>query len=708
MFSTRVIEKRLDEIEKQQGWRPERLSVEASRALVAVINDLAMFNDEGEFVEWRKHPSTELLRYMQNEALLAKNDFLYASTHYAFIMDWMKKLSLFRPNIAQNIKLDIYSSMEELMLAIIVQALKARQLGSSTVDELIVWFRAMFWPYTNAIVGSSDPKKSAKMFQMVERAWKHTPFWLKPKCTKFSKGEFYDFDNIDSHISIQHGTQFSGLGRGDTPNVGHLSEICDYDDPKQLIDASLLKCLHEIPDAFLILESTANGRGDWWHEQWEINKENEPLGLAKMKPIFLPWFVGRDIYPAETWLRARPVPADWQPKESTVAHAAKAAAYVANTPLLRKHLQGEQSEPWVMPVEQMWWYEVERYWAVQKNELNIFLSECPANDAEAFQSKTGSIFNADIIVERRDASRMPSKAFTITGDYVTERLVAAANQRLGEKPVVTGHTNPNGTSFRWLFEPLRVDGVFDPTNKLCVWEMPKDGEQYEISIDTGGGIGQDRTVVQVGRRGGRDGEDCQVAEWCSQWAGALDMWPLVLAIGRLYTVMDFNTSNWLEPRITIELAANGEALQEELRKQGWKNFYIRRKLSETSAERLVAPTIGWTTSWTSRPKLLDHLIKVVRDGYVKINSPWLVDELADLQRNEKNNKIEAPTGRHDDRLMAFAIMCYVMFDLDPKGEPSAAYRRRETARQEFSAIPSAPSSPQSQPQAVGSEMFQWI
>lgn len=648
---------------------------EVERA-IAHFNSIARFDDDGDWTgEYTRPLDKDELAFQRNEALLCKWDFNYASSRYARIMDWTKRLVPFTPNLAQRIKLDIYSELEERGVALVIQALKARQLGSSTLDELIVWHRVTFRPHTEAIVGSSDPEKSAKMFGMVERAWKHTPFWLKPECTKYSRGEFYEFGNVDSSVSIQHGTQFSGIGRGTTPSVAHLSEIVDYDEPEQLIDASLLRALHEHPEAYISLESTANGRGDWWHKTWVANKENVANGMAKMYPVFLPWFVGRDIYPTETWLRARPVPPAWEPQDSTIQHAVRAADYVSRTPLLKRYL----GESWTMPVEQMWWYEVERKWALQKNELNIFLSECPASDDEAFQSRTGSIFPIEIISDRREATTLPKWALSIDGDDIPQRLVVPATQLQSVAPLKLdyGHEPSKMTRLRGSF--CVVDQNFDPTNKLCLWEMPQEGEEYEISVDTGYGIGEDRSVIQVGRRGTPERSDAQVGEWASAEAGALDLWPILLGVGRLFTGVSHD-GRILEPRITIELAANGEALQAELRKRGWRNFYVRNRLATAvRSESIINPQLGWVTSHQSRQRLIDHLIKVVRDNLVEIRSPWLVDELADLQRSEKNFKIEAARGAHDDRLMSFAIMSYVMYDLDLRGEPSSMYRQRREA-----------------------------
>ena len=120
-----------------------------------------------------------------------------------------------------------------------------------------------------------------------------------------------------------------------------------------------------------MLESTAAGRHDWWHRKWLYNIANWSTGRSRLRPNFLPWFVGTDIWPPDTWVHAHPIPLDWRPFDSTIAHAERAAEYVRDTPLLTKYL----GSGWVMPRRQMWFYEIERAEAVANKSLNKFLGE---------------------------------------------------------------------------------------------------------------------------------------------------------------------------------------------------------------------------------------------------------------------------------------------------------------------------------------------
>ena len=78
-----------------------------------------------------------------------------------------------------------------------MQQLKARQLGVTTLTELAVAHRVQFHPRVNAVVASADPKKSVKMATMIDFCWKSQPWWLLPKATKIEHGMPVEFGELD-------------------------------------------------------------------------------------------------------------------------------------------------------------------------------------------------------------------------------------------------------------------------------------------------------------------------------------------------------------------------------------------------------------------------------------------------------------------------------------------------------------------------------
>jgi len=601
-------------------------------------------------------------RFARNEKIMCQLDYLYWATRYAMIRSRDGAMILYSPNVAQRIVHTIRAESELMQVAIAFIQLKARQLGVSTDTELAVLHRAQFYAHTNAVVASSDPDKSTKMAGMMERAFENQPFYLRPGIRQVI-GELMEFPLQHSFISIQHGSQFTGISRGDTPTVAHLSELCDFKNAEDLVDASLMRAMHDSPYMYLVLESTAQGRRNWWHKSWEHAKSAWSSGRARLRPIFLPWFVGTDLYPTPTWLRARPKPLDWKPEQTTIAHAERARNYVRSNTLLRQFLGSD----WTMPLDQMWFYEVERAEHVAKNELNKFLQEMPADDLEAFQSTAISVFDTDTISWYRDEAgrRTPLGVYTILGDDIPDRLRVPQRQWDGDKPSILVKANwTPGVTYDYTLQPVRWEGYStdDGLGKLYVYEHPEDGEEYGFGVDTSDGLGQDRSVIEGLRKGNLHRNDAQVCEYSNPYINAFDLWPICMAIGSYYAVRRVGMKQ--QPRMAIECRGNGEATQNELKKRGWSNFHLWVRYDTKRIRKAQAQKLGVFTNYWFRAMMMDQIIKWLRDGWLDINSPWFVVEMEDLERGEDVQELKATYGGHDDRIMAMGFVLLSLYDTE--------------------------------------------
>lgn len=676
MYSPRVTDRRIAEAQKNTSVKLHRYPVEQCLRNKSHLN--LLINDQGNL---SRALTQEEIQWIENERTVSQCDFLYWAARYATIKSWADQPILFEPNIAQKIKLDIWSELEESGRAISEMNLKSRQLGVTTLTELALAHRVQFYSHVNAVAASADPEKSAKMAKIMEFCWENEPWWLMPGTTKYNTGELIEFGKQNSAVSIQHGAQFNGIARGTTPTVCHLSELTDFKDPEKSVDASLLRAMHESPWMFLVLESTALGRRNWWHKTWEFSVENWKEGRARLCPVFLPWYVGTDIYPTDTWLRSRPVPRNWKPKELTLKHAENAREYVYSSPLLFKHLA--ENRKWQMPVEQMWFWEVTRDEYEAKGELAEFYSELCSNDKEAFQSTHQSVFSTDVITNYRENVREPLAVFGILGpeSEIPYRLQPERSEINPNLPPLTVKCNWNQNSkHEYKLVPLKFTGysAYSFTNKLFIWEMPEDGYQYGIGADTSDGIGLDRSVIEVVRKGTMDKKDEQVAEFASSYINALDLWPICMAIGTFYSTKI--RGELRQAKMVIECNRNGETTQHELRKRGWSHLhqwlrYDRKRLDESKATR-----IGWFTQQWSRDLMMDNLVKYLRDNWLDINSPWFVEEMAELERDIEKQKIAAASGGHDDRIMALGIVLISLHMMELRGPTKLMAEEREARK----------------------------
>ena len=617
-------------------------------------------------------------QFILNEQLLCALDFRYWVSRYAQIIDWAKRPVPFTPNIAQNIVLDLWADRELEGLAIWMQQLKARQLGVSTLSELAVNHRFQFIPYSNCVVASAAPDKTTKMAGMIKFALEQQPWWLLPRTTKVKNMIPVEFGDLHSTLTAEAGNQFTGVARGTTPNIIHLSELCDWVDAEELIDAALMRAVHDTPEVLGILESTGGGIGNWWHRTWEQNKRDFQRGRARVIPVFLPWFVGTDIYPTAANLRAHPIPANWSPSDRTVRHAEQARAYVLANPPLFKYLAKGDSD-WRLGQPQLWFYEREYESAKEKKQLNKFLSELCADDFEAFQSTNISVVDQEVLRAYKERCRPPEGVYTIIGPDIPDSLIVPRRQWDSSKPTITVKTRDLLPRHDVVYQlvPVKFHGYpgFDEAMKLLIYEHPRDLERYGGGVDTSDGIGQDNSVMQFMREASPMREPGQVAEFAHAYIKAMQLWPLVLAVGTYYSVRDPMMGKRRQTKLCIECRGNGEACQYELQKRGWSNFHVWKKYdNKRPTPDANANKIGIYTNVWFRSQMMDMLLTCVEEEAIDLPSPYLIQELITLERDPGQQQAKAAYGAHDDRVMAIG---FPMFSLHVGKPPSKQFSRRK-------------------------------
>ena len=299
--------------------------------------------------------TSDEIRFMTNERMVCMCDAAYFLTRYYFIKT-PQAIQRFAFLPGQKVYFNVVAELEALRASIELICNKARQHGISTETEGLEAQRICFYPGTNAVIASADRVMAAKMAQMTFFCWDMMPWWIKPVFTRRVESDqgMLVFGSMNSGVSIQHGKQTSGIARGDTVKVYHLSEVSSYPDAGAQIDDALHKCVHPHPDVFGVLESTAMGDTGWFYEKYWYAKKNFVKGKSRLCALFLPWFLGTDKYPTPTWLRTRQNQfKEWRPMNETNAMCAKAKMYVASNSVLQKVL----GPRWELPREQAFFWE---------------------------------------------------------------------------------------------------------------------------------------------------------------------------------------------------------------------------------------------------------------------------------------------------------------------------------------------------------------
>jgi hypothetical protein len=266
----------------------------------------------------------------------------------------------------------------------------------------------------------------------------------------------------------------------------------------------------------------------------------------------------------------------------------------------------------------------------------------------------------------RDAIPQTVEVFGLKGKCGADDIVPKRFQPIGtdhkraSQRVVADWTKKY-SPFEFELYPLIFKGYdeFDETGKILIWEWPKHGETYALATDNGDGKGEDRSVIQVLRKGSGAGRcDAQVAKFSSDEISGVDLWPWAFMLGTLYSVK--RDGRLQQPMVIPETnREGGQRLITDLELRGWKNFYEERTSSSTNRGH-SATRRGWHTSPQNREDLILFGSKAIESEIVEINCPETISEMGSFIRHPDGKK-GAAKGRHDDHLMALFLAFHALY-----------------------------------------------
>jgi hypothetical protein len=596
----------------------------------------------------------------------------------------------FRFRIPQRLLFGIICELEERNAAIEIMILKARQLGMTTLVQLLIALRIIFSYGVNAVTGSADQQKTGEMSRMLLFCYDMLPVWLRPESTsrvESERGKLL-FGHLASGVSFQHGAQKLGIATGSTPTIYHLSEVALYADPVKLIDEGLWKAVHASSSVLGVLESTGRGNKGWWAKTWYYSKNNWPH--SRMCPLFLPWFCGVDIYPKPAWLRIRPIPRGWLPNRDTRLHVAKCELYVQSHPQLAHHLAEYQRDngtlspggQWTMPPEQQWYWEVTHNEAKDKGAESSFLQEMAGDDEEALQRSVESVFGHSTIEMIETQRERAYSLWGIVGQSIEDRQEPPTGYIDYEKtriPVTFEGRKPE-QKYNWELVPLkqqsiREDVAEDVSNNLVVFDPPRPNMDYSIGVDTSQGKGLDSSVISVWSIGGRGQPDRQVAELASPYINHVEIYAFAMCVASYYgKYMGQGSTRWPMPYISVEqVEAVGDVCQGQMIRMGYPYASIHKFVRYDSSPKKIAnqkrshvTKPGWYTYGWSRPILTGNFVAFVQNNWAEVNSPWLLEEMKEYEVHytaRGKERMEHSDESHDDRIMAAAMAVFCPQDL---------------------------------------------
>lgn len=245
-------------------------------------------------------------------------------------------------------------------------ALKGRQQGISTYTEGRLYKATSTQRGVKAYILTHEQKATENMFAMVRRFYDCSPPELRPHVGASNAKELF-FDLLMSRYELATaGTK--DTGRSGTAQFFHGSEVAFWPNAHTHF-AGIGQTIADAPGTEIILESTANGTANVWHELWQAAVQ----GDSEFLPIFIPWFWQVEY--------RRPAPVDLELTQE----------------------ESDYQETFGLSLEQMAW-RANKIGTDFRGDVSLFDQEYPASPELAFASSSPrALIQAMLVIAARKA-----------------------------------------------------------------------------------------------------------------------------------------------------------------------------------------------------------------------------------------------------------------------------------------------------------------
>lgn len=482
--------------------------------------------------------------------------------------------------------------------------LKARQMGFSTLTEAILFKRTATKANVNSGIIAHKDDATTNLFNMSKLFLEELPEQLKPK-TKASNAKEIIFDDREGNglrSKVKCMTAGGdGIGRSDTFQNLHLSEVSSWTHAKEILDG-LLQAVPNKPNTLIIIESTAKGY-DYFKELWDKACDGE----NDFEPLFCAW---------------------WELDEYRLPCGE----------LELTEEEQELKELYNLDNEQIAW----RRWCIRNNcgnDVNTFKQEYPSCPEEAFLASGECIFDKDIIVSQIEHNR-PLISGWKRGEFEYKKTMHPVRNEKGEVVAIDKKISD-------------IKFVEKENGLITIHQEPSvrrnaDNEiiakrRYTIGGDTAG-LGLDYYTAKV------VADDTQetVATLRKQRIDEDKYADQVYCLGKYYhdALIGLETNYSYAPT-------------KELVELDYPNLYQRKRFETTTRE--IQKIFGFETNRLTKPIILQSLVTTMRENVAAECDITTLREMLTFVRKE-NGKQEAQEGYHDDLVMAKAIANYISIE----------------------------------------------
>ncbi len=415
-----------------------------------------------------RYPQYGQLPRLEQEKARITEDFEFWCARCVKIRDKMNaRVVPFVLNRPQRRLLGVMEAQRVAGRPVRVILLKARQWGGSTLVQMyMAWMQLVRHKGMNSLIcghKQATSKSIKRMYNLLLQ--RYPPEFLEDdkEPLRFTKLEgqpnVQEIKQRDALIITGSARSEDGV-RGFDIAMAHLSEVAFWmsstrHDPDDVV-RSVCGSIALKPDTVIVLESTADGVGSFFHDEWM----RAVTGRSDKVPVFVPWHeIG--IY--------------------------KKA--VDDVEALWKGMDKYERQLWEdgRTLEQINWYHYKRR---EYRSHELMMSEYPGSASEAFATSGSNPFAREHL----------------------DRL----EQDCHVEPVLVGDIQADGQEGREAKVNIRL--VKASNGRLKVWELPEQRSavkvRYLVVVDVGGrSESSDYSVIAVWRQPTPDRKRAIVAQW---------------------------------------------------------------------------------------------------------------------------------------------------------------------------------------------------
>jgi hypothetical protein len=506
---------------------------------------------------------------------------------------------------------------------VFVVILKGRQMGVSTLCEGLEYWRTGFFRRGKGLVMAHEDASVKNLYSMFKLYHESVPEVLAPMLSHCNT-EGIGFDNPDvrkratdpglgSEVIVRTAAlgggskANAGKGRGQTNHITHLSEAAFYAEPERLW-GGMKSSIHARPGVFCLIESTANGHGNWYHGMWQ----NAAAGWDMRRDPTTGAYTWTCVDPSASRSSFYPMFLSWL-EHPDYRLTFDGAASDRERAYYDKHLDEEErkiADLYGGTLEQIEWRR--RQIADFGGDTSKFHVEYPTSPDEAFVSSGRRVFDAAAL----------------------ERLERKAKERDADPPRFEV----------WVDRQGEVQFQQSRQGPVSFFRDPVPGKRYAVGVDLCyGKTHGDFACAQVVSE---DWEQVAVAHGRIEPGDfAMIVWALCLLYNQAMAVVEAN---------------NGPGLHcdKKLGEYGYWNRYLRVSVDRIDQKR--QQTWGWTTSQKTKALVVETLKAGTRDGEITIHDLPTIQEFREwvLVTGSTGKTVERPADPlrgYDDRVMAFGI-----------------------------------------------------